>query len=516
MELPVVRSKGVVRIIFAVCGLMLPVFAQAQFTYLTNNGTITLTGYTGAESDVTIPDTINGLPVTEIGASAFNGMNSLSNVVIPDSVLNIDEAAFAWCSGLTNLVLGQNVANIGPVAFRDCYGLRSVVIPDSVTNLTQQSFEFCTGLTNVVIGKGVKTVGVQVFSSCINLPGVTIPTNVVTIGDSAFAGCYGLASVTIPSTVTAIGSAAFLSTSLSAVAIPSSVTNLGFGSFLQCPNLQAISVDVSNPSYTGSNGVLFNKSQTVIIQFPPANPANNYIIPGSVTAVWPSAFYSCTHLTDIAVPGTVTNIANGAFESCIGLTNVTIGEGVTTIGDDAFNNCIALTFVTIPDAVRTVGDGAFYHCVSLTNVIIGSGLTNLGHLATDGYGTFAGCAALTAVYFRSNAPIANQFVFQGDANSTVYYLPGTTGWSSAFGGRPTTVWMPQIQMSGSNFGFGANGFGFNLVWADGQKVIVDVCSNLNNPAWYPMRTNTVIGSTLYFSDPQSTTLPNRFYRVRSP
>ena len=262
---------------------------------------------------------------------------------------------------------------------------------------------------------------------------------------------------------------------------------------------------------------MFNKNQTVIIQFPPVNPVNNYIIPSSVTAVSSDAFYSCTYLTDIIVPGTVTNIAEGAFESCLGLTNVTIGGGVTAIGGDVFNNfAFALTFVTIPDAVRSVGDGAFYHCVSLTNAIIGSGVTNLGYLATDGYGTFAGCAALTAIYFRSNAPIANQFVFQSDTNSTVYYLPGTTGWGSTFGGRPAAVWLPQIRTNGSNFGFGTNGFGFNLLWADGQRVVVEACSNLNNPAWYPMRTNTVNGGVVCFSDPQSTIVPNRFYRVRSP
>ena len=51
--------------------LALPVAVEAQFAYTTNNGTITITGYSGAGGSVTIPDTINGLPVTSIGDSAF-------------------------------------------------------------------------------------------------------------------------------------------------------------------------------------------------------------------------------------------------------------------------------------------------------------------------------------------------------------------------------------------------------------------------------------------------------------
>ena len=66
-----------------------PVAAQAQYEYVTNNGTITITGYTGPGGDVTIPDTINGLPVRSIGESAFAGCTSLTNVIIGNSVTSI-------------------------------------------------------------------------------------------------------------------------------------------------------------------------------------------------------------------------------------------------------------------------------------------------------------------------------------------------------------------------------------------------------------------------------------------
>ena len=74
---------------------------QAQFNYTTNNGTITITGYTGPGGAVAIPDTINGLPVTRIGDSAFDGETSLTSVTIPNSVTSIGEEAFSCCTSLS-------------------------------------------------------------------------------------------------------------------------------------------------------------------------------------------------------------------------------------------------------------------------------------------------------------------------------------------------------------------------------------------------------------------------------
>jgi hypothetical protein len=69
--------------------LALPAVVQAQFTFTTNSGTITITGYTGPGGDVTIPDTTNDLPVTSIGSYAFAGRTSLGSVTIPGSVITI-------------------------------------------------------------------------------------------------------------------------------------------------------------------------------------------------------------------------------------------------------------------------------------------------------------------------------------------------------------------------------------------------------------------------------------------
>ncbi|MEK7707782.1 MAG: hypothetical protein AAB380_07280, partial [Verrucomicrobiota bacterium] len=59
-------------------------------------------------------------------------------------------------------------------------------------------------------------------------------------------------------------------------------------------------------------------------------------------------------------------------------------------------------------------------------------------------------------------------------------------------------------------------FRFNITWAGGRAIVVDACGNLANPTWSPLQTNTLIGDSLYFSDPEWTNYPARFYRLRWP
>jgi hypothetical protein len=199
-------------------------------------------------------------------------------------------------------------------------------------------------------------------------------------------------------------------------------------------------VDPLNAVYSSADGVLFNQSQTTLIQCP-GGKAGNYTIPNSVT-----------------------NVAYNALAECYYLTNVTIPNSVTVIGSDAF-----------------------YYCYRLTGI-----------------------------YFHGNAPSLGSNVFDYDSNATIYHLPGTTGWGPTFGGLPTVLLNPQVQTSDASFGVRTNQFGFNLSGPDGLVIVVEACTNFTNPVWQPVQTNTLTGGSSYFSDPQWTNYPGRFYRLRSP
>src|SRR5258705_489924 len=103
--------------------LTLPAVVQAQFNYMTDNGTITITGYTGPGGAVTIPDTINGLPVTSIGDVAFLQRTNLTSVTIGSNITNIGNYAFASCSSLTNVTIPNSVTRMGNWAFSSCSNL---------------------------------------------------------------------------------------------------------------------------------------------------------------------------------------------------------------------------------------------------------------------------------------------------------------------------------------------------------------------------------------------------------
>src|ERR1700722_3585787 len=124
------RASGIIPLLL----LMLPTAGQAGLTFVTNNSTITITGYTGPGGAVNIPGTINGLPVTSIANGAFVNLETMTSVSIPNSVTGLGSAAFENCSGLT-----------------------SITIPNSVTNLGGSTFTQCSSLTNVSIGNGVNS-----------------------------------------------------------------------------------------------------------------------------------------------------------------------------------------------------------------------------------------------------------------------------------------------------------------------------------------------------------------------
>jgi hypothetical protein len=99
---------------------------------------------------------------------------------------------------------------------------------------------------------------------------------------------------------------------------------------------------------------------------------------------------------------------------------------------------------------------------------------------------------------------------------TVYYLPGTTGWEPTFSQRPTRLWNPQVQTSDASFGVQQGRFGFNISGTIGIPLVIEACSNLGDPVWFPLQTCTLTNGSIFFTDPQWADQPSCFYRIRSP
>lgn len=180
----------------------------------------------------------------------------------------------------------------------------------------------------------------------------------------------------------------------------------------------------------------------------------------------------------------VTSIANYAC-SYREMTNVTIGNNITNIGAYAFWACTYLHRVTIPKSVVTMGSSAF--CA------VGGGDLS--------------------VFFQGDAPSG----FAASVCGNFYYLPGTTGWEQfiALNGNSGFLWNPQPQTSDGNFGVLSNRFGFNITGTTNIPVVVEGCINFGG-AWVALQSATLTNGLYYFSDPEWTNNPTRFYRIRSP
>ena len=208
---------------------------------LFNKNKTTLIIYPAGKTDAsyTIPnsvDTING--------SAFYSCG-LTEVTIPNSVVSIEDFAFAWCGGLTEVTIPNSVVSIGDLAFAYCGGLTAIkvatdnqyyssgngvlfnknktvliqypigktntsyTIPNSVITIKIVAFMFCENLTEIIIGNSVTTIEMSAFANCSNLTEIIIPNSVITIKEAAFMFCENLTEIIIGNSVTTIEMSAF-------------------------------------------------------------------------------------------------------------------------------------------------------------------------------------------------------------------------------------------------------------------------------------------------------------------
>jgi len=390
-----------------------------NYTYEKNRNEITIIGfnrlYKGA---ITIPDEIEGYPVTAIGEHAFEDCG-LTSVKIPGSVKYIGMGAFAYCANLTEVTIGELTAKDDLILFAED-DTPPDVPTEELTNIGKGAFAECEVLKKVLLGKSVETIGSYVFYSCDVLMTVTLDKSLRQIGYSAFADCNNLQYVYYNGAeedwVNVLLDA--YNECLINAEFDFSVIRCGLEVFWDLSEEGVLTIsgygDMYDYNYDNKPwGDMLEKIKKIVIEegvtaigvnaFSGCINMTNVQIPDSVKTIGIYAFSDCTSLNSLKLSDSITQIGWAAFEDCSGLECVELPRLLTTIEDNLFWGCQSLVNIEIPGTVESIGQFAFYKCHSLEKLEIPDSVKTIGTYA------FSECCGLENIY------IGNSVVSIGDA-----------------------------------------------------------------------------------------------------
>ena len=302
-----------------------------EWIYIVSEDAVTVTGYNGELTDITIPEAIEGYPVTAIGASAFRNCQNLTEIDIPDSVRTIGAYAFKDCALMKVIELPTNLQSIGTAALEGCATLTSLSIP-GIDQIPDRLCNGCIALNDLTINEGPDKIGVSAFNGCSSLTEISIPESITSIGSSAFNKCSSLTSISLPDGLSSIGDYAFSFTKIANISIPSGISRIGIGMFQDNTALKQITLSES------------------------------------IKTIDSFAFKNCTGLTSMTIPGSINAIGWEAFKGCTNLINVKIMNGVSSIDANVFENCTKLDYAVLPQSVKTIGSSSFKNCTNLKDI----------------------------------------------------------------------------------------------------------------------------------------------------
>ncbi len=282
-----------------------------------------------------VPDTINGMPVTELSLSGqpydLDGMT----VICPESLLRIDDYCFQF-SKLAEIRLNEGLVSIGDEAFYHCWNLDEIVFPSTLIEIGARAFSN-DPLEEVTLPAGVREMGEDVFASSW-LKTVRLADGFERLGEGAFRDCTRLGSVYFPDSLVEIGDSAFEECGLTFVDFENtkSLERIGDRAFFHCSGIEEIR------------------------------------FPDSLTQIGESAFSDCDDLKWVELPDTLSQIDRFAFLSCDSLRRVvcrSVSDRSPTmqgvVGEEAFAGCASLSLLELPAAIQVLEKDIVKHTPKL-------------------------------------------------------------------------------------------------------------------------------------------------------
>ena len=382
-----------------------------EFLFDAHNKTIE--GYSGNSTytQITIPQTINGVTVQKIGKKAFSSDNADSNtkkitrVTLPGSITHIGESAFEGCVKLASINFPSSLSQIETAAFRGATALTSINIPGSVQMISTSSFEGCTSLASVTLNEGSSALLSNAFKNDTSLTSIAFPDSMILVMSSVFEGCTALESVSLGGASILGGSDFKGCTSLTSIDIPSTLGGIGTSVFEGCTALENVT---GGTGLTAVNPSAFQNCSSLL----------SISLPNGVTEIKPYTFYGCAALSYVHIGNAVTAIGNQAFSKCA-IQNITLPSTLTTIGDHAFSSCKSLRRIVIPNSVTIIDSCAFSLCSKLTSVSLPSGLEKIS------LSCFMNCESLESITIPEGVTRINGGAFRNCSSLKSISVPST-------------------------------------------------------------------------------------------
>ena len=316
-------------------------------------------------TEIVIPNTYEGKPVTKIGVEALRKKTDITSVVLPSTITDIEDGAFSNCTSLASINLPEGIASISEATFMYCNSLKEINIPASVSIIKDAAFNDCADLEKVTFASGsiLETIESNSFSDCPSLKDVVLPETVKNIYSNAFLNChkdlytedngayyfgtpskpYWLLEKVLDNTVATFEINENCLTidyevfkdfeSLVSITIPSNVERIYVNAFMGCSALTSVTFES----------------------------------PTSITYLDNGLFHNCSSLAEFTVPSTVTYMGYYLFSNT-GLTNLVFENEFSELPEEIISQCDLLESITLPASLSVIHEADFEDAEALQTI----------------------------------------------------------------------------------------------------------------------------------------------------
>ena len=380
-----------------------PIYGEFQdgFEFSIQNEEVVIESYSGQDSVVIIPDSLNNLPVTVIGDNSFADNELIVQITLPNTIRKIGNNAFAGCGQMKSINFPSTIRQIGESSFSGCEKLTQITLPKDLESIGRNAFQDCSNIYYVTdaTGGNLTEIGegafddtawfknfnndyVTICQGCFLLKyrgketNLTVPWTIYNIAEGAFSGNESIVTMQLPNYMTTLQAGAISDMkNLKTINGGNGIETVSEYAFSNLPELENINLnnaelDTENfmncpgSPYGSENDApydmtmpddadlyfqsVFDENENGVVITHCSNSVEfqdgtvifpDYIRTKRVVAIDIGACQNRLDIKKVVLPKYLTSIRSWAFSYDANLSEVVLNEALQKIESDAFNGC---------------------------------------------------------------------------------------------------------------------------------------------------------------------------------